>query len=70
MADDELLFEELLIALADHLWKGKRNEELEKRVITGVENLSGRDKWEMFVELDSHFESIAAGGSDRLARSR
>jgi hypothetical protein len=29
-------FEELVIALADNLWKGKRNTELENKVITNA----------------------------------
>lgn len=66
----EVSLEELLIALADKLWKGVRKSELEGRVIDGIAARSGVDRWELFVELDSLFERIAAGGDDRLARSR
>jgi hypothetical protein len=65
----ECSFEELVVALADHLWKGKRNVELESKLITAVTGISGRDYWEIFIDLDSGFELIAAGGDRRLDRS-
>ncbi len=68
MADCTL--EELVIALADVLWKGKRNDMLEVRFIDAVAARLGRDRWDVFMPLDGVFEDIAAGGHDRLARSR
>lgn len=62
--------EELLVALADKLWKGVRGEELERRVIELVARRMGKDFWGLFVELDTCFEEIAAGGAERLERSR
>jgi hypothetical protein len=62
-------FEELLIALADTLWKGKRIEELEKRVIDKIAQRLACEPWSLFLEMDSHFELIAAGGVERLWRS-
>jgi hypothetical protein len=62
--------EELLVALADKLWKGVRNSALEERVIDEVANATGRSRWDLFVELDSLFEEVAADGSSRLERSR
>jgi hypothetical protein len=62
-------FEELLVALADTLWKGKRSDELEKRVTEKAAQLLACDPWNLFLEMDSHFEMIAAGGVDRLWRS-
>jgi hypothetical protein len=58
-----------LVALADCLWKGKRNYELEHRVITKIADMLDREYWEMFVTLDTGFEEIAAAGATRLARS-
>lgn len=63
-------FEELLIALADKLWKGKRDEELEKRVVEQTAQFLNREPWDLFLEMDSHFEFIAAGGVERLWRSK
>jgi hypothetical protein len=62
--------EELVIALADKLWKGVRNPELEERVIDGMATALRRDRWDLFVGLDSLFEEIAASGVSRLERSR
>ncbi|MEM7352855.1 MAG: HD domain-containing protein [Acidobacteriota bacterium] len=62
--------EELLIALADKLWKGKRHEELESRVVEAISNHGYPNKWELLVSLDGVFESVATQGDERLSRSR
>lgn len=62
--------EDLLVALADTLWKGKRCEELELRIVADLAAASGRDYWGTMIELDDLFERIADGGPARLARSR
>jgi HD domain len=62
--------EELVVALADTLWKGKRNAVLEKRVIDVISERLGRGFWDLFIELDNSFESIAANGTTRLLRSQ
>lgn len=62
-------FEELLVALADKLWKGVRHPELEDRVITEAAARRGVPKWDLFIALDGAFEAIAADGDARLARS-
>ena len=69
-ADMEVSLEELLVALADKLWKGVRHAELERRVIDGVAGRLGSGFWNVFLELDTAFEEIAAGGVERLERSR
>jgi hypothetical protein len=61
--------EELLIALADELWKGVRKPDLEERVIDAVALALGETRWEVFVDLDTLFEDVAAAGPERLARS-
>lgn len=66
----EVSLEELLVALADKLWKGVRQAELERRVIEGAAAQLGKDFWEVFVDLDTAFEEIAAEGPNRLERSR
>lgn len=62
--------EELLVALADKLWKGVRRADLEERVIAEAAQRSRQDRWDLFVPLDSTFERIADGGHARLERSR
>jgi hypothetical protein len=66
----ECSFEELTIALADCLWKGKRNKDLEHRVIESIAIMCARDYWDIFIELDNGFEQIATDGETRLSRSK
>lgn len=61
--------EELSVALADKLWKGKREEDLELLVIDRAAERLRTDRWDVFAVLDSVFEGIAAGGTERLNRS-
>jgi HD superfamily phosphodiesterase len=65
----ECSFEELVIALADCLWKGKRNIELEHRTISTAAQILQKDYWDIFVYLDDRFEEIARDGDMRLSRS-
>jgi len=65
----ECSFEELLIALSDKLWKGKRVESLELKVVDFAAQHLGKDRWDLFPELDYKFEEIASGGHERLQRS-
>ena len=62
--------EELIVALADTLWKGKRNASLEKRVIELISERLGRAFWDLFIELDNNFETIAANSTTRLLRNQ
>ena len=61
--------EDLLVALADKLWKGKRVAELERRVVEQLGKRSGQAFWDVFVCADAVFERVAAGADDRLNRS-
>lgn len=68
--EPEVSFEERSVALADKLWKGKREEALELSIIDEVASRLSVDRWDVFPQLDSVFEEIAAGGPSRLERSR
>ena len=61
--------EELVIALADKLWKGARVAELEELVIDRAAAAAERDRWDLYPELDAVFELVAAGADQRLSRS-
>jgi len=61
--------EDRLIALADKLWKGKRDDDLERALVEELAAGSGRASWEVFEAFDRICEDVARGGSDRLARS-
>lgn len=68
-SNEGLELEDLLVALADKLWKGKRIEGLEKTIIDLIAARSGKQAWEVFAVVDALFESIADKGTERLARS-
>ena len=61
--------EDRLVALADKLWKGKRDEALETALLGDLERLRGVSRWELFVPFDALCEEVAAGGGERLSRS-
>ena len=61
--------EELIIALSDKLWKGKRVETLELEVIDRIAVILNKERWDIFSELDISFEEVASGGHERLQRS-
>jgi len=66
----DVSFEERTVALADKLWKGKRETDLELSIIDDVAKRLGISRWDVFESLDSTFEQIAANGTERLQRSR
>ena len=63
-------FEELVIACADKLWKGKRVADLEELLVKRVSEEIQLGFWEAFTCLDGCFEEIAGGSDERLERSR
>ncbi|PRQ03788.1 HD domain-containing protein [Enhygromyxa salina] len=64
-----LALEDLLVALADKLWKGKRVIELEDRVIEHLAHQTAQPRWRVFEIADAVFERVAAGADSRLRRS-
>jgi len=69
-ASMQVTVEELIVALADQLWKGKRDEALELRVIDAAAAMGGKTRWDLFAALDTAFEDIASKADERLARSQ
>ena len=67
---EDVSFEERSVALADKLWKGKRDESLELAVIDDVAAKLRLGRWDVFTRLDGVFEEIAFDGPGRLERSR
>lgn len=67
--DDSVALEDLLVALADKLWKGKRTLALEQRVVDRLSACSGLPSWQVFTLADEAFERVASRGDERLARS-
>lgn len=67
---EALPIDDLLVALADTVWKGKRNTDLESRVVRTIANQIGQERWEVFDTLDQLLEAVAAEGNDRLVWQR
>lgn len=59
--------EDLLVAVADKIWKGKRDDGLEALLIELVCTKTGLLAWEVFALLDEELDRIAASANDRLA---
>jgi putative nucleotidyltransferase with HDIG domain len=65
----ECTLEDRLVALADKLWKGKRDAALEQRLVDEVAVVTRAEPWEVFDRFDAICEAVATDGPDRLARS-
>ncbi|WP_406461115.1 HD domain-containing protein [Streptomyces sp. NBC_01622] len=59
--------EDLLVSLADKVWKNKRVPELEDLVVARLAGASGRAVWEEFMALDEVLARIGDGADERLA---
>ncbi|MFB6617262.1 HD domain-containing protein [Streptomyces sp. NPDC085524] len=59
--------EDLLVSLADKIWKNKRVPELEDLVVTRLAEASGRAAWEVFIALDELLTAIGDDADRRLA---
>jgi HD superfamily phosphodiesterase len=66
----EATLEDLLVAAADKLWRGKREAELEQLLVASIAATSATPAWEAFSRADEIFSLVAADGDDRLERSR
>ncbi|TDD69764.1 HDIG domain-containing protein [Actinomadura darangshiensis] len=59
--------DDLLVSLADKVWKAKRVPGLEQRVVDAIAAASGQEKWQVFIDLDDVCDRLAAGADERLA---
>ncbi|MCU7823699.1 HD domain-containing protein [Kitasatospora sp. DSM 101779] len=59
--------EDLLVSLADKVWKNKRLPDLEDRVVAELCRAGGRPGWEEFLALDELLTRIGDGAEERLA---
>jgi len=59
--------EDLLVALADHCWKGKRSSELEAEVTQIISKQTQRESWEVFSGLDDMLQRLASDSDQRLS---
>jgi hypothetical protein len=58
--------DDLLVSLADKVWKAKRVADLEQLVVDRLAAASGQESWEVFMALDDELDRIAAGADRRL----
>ncbi|WP_329267160.1 HD domain-containing protein [Streptomyces sp. NBC_01451] len=66
-ADARVGPEDLLVSLADKIWKNKRVPDLEDLVVARLTEASGRPEWEEFIALDEVLAHIGDGADRRLA---
>ncbi len=66
-ADARVGVEDLLVSLADKIWKNKRVADLEDLVVARLTGASGRPAWEEFLALDELLTRIGDGADQRLA---
>lgn len=59
-------FQELLVALADHLWRGSRDNCLENRVLSEITRRTAQARWAGFVKMDDICMQLAADGEARM----
>jgi len=59
--------EDLLVALADKCWKGKRVDELESKIAAVLSAASKKPEWTCFAELDEIVQELTKDADARLA---
>ncbi|MBA9006527.1 HD domain-containing protein [Thermomonospora cellulosilytica] len=59
--------EDLLVGLADKIWKARRAADLENLVAARIAAASGRERWAAFLILDDILDALAADADARLA---
>ena len=64
---DDATFEDQLVALADKIWKGQREEELERVIVARLASMAGSAQWKVFSRLDEILEDLAIHADARLA---
>jgi hypothetical protein len=64
---EDVTLEDLLVSLADKVWKAKRVPDLEQRVTEQLAAVGGEPVWQVFMALDDMLDRIAVGADARLA---
>ncbi|MEU0676408.1 HD domain-containing protein [Streptomyces sp. NPDC006172] len=59
--------EDLLVSLADKVWKNKRVPDLEDLVVAELSRAGGRPAWEEFMALDEFLTEVGDAADRRLA---
>ncbi|MGC4879120.1 HD domain-containing protein [Micromonospora sp. DT43] len=64
---DGIDVDDLLVSVADKVWKGKRVTDLEGLLVDHLADVTGRERWSVFLDLDDLLDRIAADADRRLA---
>ncbi|MEU7971380.1 HD domain-containing protein [Micromonospora sp. NPDC049089] len=64
---DSVGVDDLLVSVADKVWKGKRVTDLEELLVDRLADATGRERWSVFLDLDDILDEIAADADRRLA---
>jgi hypothetical protein len=59
--------DDLLVSLADKVWKNKRVTDLEDLVVAQLARAGGRPVWQEFLDLDEFLTAVGEGADLRLA---
>jgi HD superfamily phosphodiesterase len=62
-----IVIEDVVVSLADKIWKAKRVPDLEEMLIKHLAAASGRRPWETFMALDDFLTQLAEDADRRLA---
>jgi hypothetical protein len=63
---DGIDVEDLLVSVADKVWKAKRVTDLEQLLVDRIAAASHQEAWQVFMDLDDHLDRLAAGADHRL----
>ena len=69
-SSSSLPLEDLVVALADTVWKGQRIDDLETQVVERIAGQTSIETWQAYAELDSLLQDVASKGHARLAWQR
>ena len=64
---EEFPLEDLLVAEADTVWKGKRSSRLDDAVAAHLAALTGEEPWSVYLALDDILNDLARDAEKRLA---
>lgn len=64
--DPSAQLEDLLVAFADTIWKGKRDESLEQEVAQQIAMRCQEETWQVYMKLDDIACDLAKGAHDRI----
>lgn len=64
---DGIGVDDLLVSVADKVWKGNRVTDLEESLVDRLAEATGRERWSVFLALDDVLDRLAADADRRLA---